>query len=75
MKIIRKYCLFAECFQVFIQPTDELKDKKHEEKSKVYPDMLKKLEEIIGANNGYLAAGKVKYNAVIYYDLDVVVEN
>lgn len=37
--------------------------------------MLKKLEEIIEANKGYLAAGKVKYNAVIYYDLNVVVEN
>uniref|UniRef100_A0A0K8TUE8 glutathione transferase n=1 Tax=Epiphyas postvittana TaxID=65032 RepID=A0A0K8TUE8_EPIPO len=53
-------------FQVFSQPTEELKDKKHEEKSKVYPDLLKKLEQIIIANNGHLAAGKLTWGDFVF---------
>lgn len=44
-----------------MQPTDVLKTKKRLEKEKsVYPALVKKLDEIIRANNGYLAAGKVR---------------
>ncbi|CAB3230560.1 unnamed protein product [Arctia plantaginis] len=41
------------------EPDPIIKEKKHEENSKLYPDQLKKLNEIIEKNNGHIALGKV----------------
>ncbi|KAJ0174441.1 hypothetical protein K1T71_009549 [Dendrolimus kikuchii] len=47
---------------VFYEQNAEIKQKKHEEMSKdVYPALLKKLNDIIVKNGGYLAAGKLSW--------------
>uniref|UniRef100_A0A0K8TUF1 glutathione transferase n=1 Tax=Epiphyas postvittana TaxID=65032 RepID=A0A0K8TUF1_EPIPO len=59
-------------YQVILQPTDELKDQKHAEKEKVYPDILKQLDKIIRANNGHIAAKKLTWGDFVFagqYDM------
>ncbi|CAB3230558.1 unnamed protein product [Arctia plantaginis] len=43
------------------EPDPIIKEKKHEENSKLYPDQLKKLNEIIEKNNGHIALGKLTW--------------
>ncbi|XP_052743546.1 glutathione S-transferase 2-like [Bicyclus anynana] len=56
-----------EAISAHYESDEELKAKKHKENlKKVYPESLKKLDEIIKKNNGHLAAGKLTWADFVF---------
>ncbi|KAL4714873.1 hypothetical protein ACJJTC_012545 [Scirpophaga incertulas] len=57
----------SKAIVVYFETDEAIKKAKHEDYSKnVYPDMLGKLNDIVGRNNGHIAAGKLTWGDFVF---------